>query len=573
MCESGATNKELMDEFGCKMYAIRRRIKDYNIERGSKLSINEDIIISLYDKYGSLNRVSTETGYSNYIIKKVLVDHGLYNIDADIDEEDIVRMFNNNISIENIMKKHKISYIVLLSLIKKHDLRRGNVQMKDYDQQELVGLYNEGRSIEEISKVLGVNIDNVRDYVRTNNMVRNHISIIDLDRNEFEDYYRHNSLEKTADHFGISIDTVYERLDDYGIHRDDNNRYSHYDNTSILYNENRFHNYLLMHHNKPSVRELMKFFNASQQTVDRYIRKYDARSLVKRRTSSYALVVERWLMQNNINILDYEYRIDYDGGFYKYDLLVEKVNKNRKNGRVLLEINPTCTHHVSPIGGNVNSTKGDKYYHYNKSRVAWDHGLRLVHIFEDKLSSLDNLLGFLLPSKNITNYSIGYEEGISGFIKDNHRQSGFDNRGYVARDINEDIVAAMTFRKTPKDGEFKLNRLVFKKGTIVHGFSKKALSMFINDYNPSKIVTFCDASVNSCGVYKRLGFEEVGVNLNYHWAKGDDFISREKCQKYKLVNKYNLNPDKWSENSIMENIEKRFKVYDMINKKYVMELI
>lgn len=317
---------------------------------------------------------------------------------------------------------------------------------------------------------------------------------------------------------------------------------------------------------KPNYTDISIFFNVHQTTAHKKIKEFNAEEFYDYETniSSYQLLVETWLNNHNIAFTR-EFQLS---NRMKVDLCVEKNNKNRANEKILIEVNPTATHNIDK-GFYGHTPKIKKDYHYKKTKQAYKDGYRLIHIFEKDLNNLENILGFLLAQTNIINYDFSYGR-CKEFLDKNHRQGSMESNGYIAI-VDDEIVACMTFRK---DGlnTFKLSRLCYKKGVIVHGFSKMAINKFIKD-NPSctKIKTYCDININNCQVYRRLGFKKINHSLGYNWVKGSLFLSRNKCQKHNLLKKYPQYSDSDTEVKIMLDLG-YVRVYNAGNFTYEMIL-
>jgi len=262
-------------------------------------------------------------------------------------------------------------------------------------------------------------------------------------------------------------------------------------------------------------------------------------------------------------------------------------NKNKRHrrydikiGNTLIEYNSTAYHNTTQYPRN-DRKPHDKNYHYHKTRVANENGFRCIHIFEKDVPYLDKFLGFLLPLKHKYRgyqYSISYEN-CSNFLEEHHRQGG-KGYGYMARSKKTgEPIACMTFKKSrnKSKGEYELYRLCYPPQTKVYGFAEKAFEQFILDAWPESVVSYCDLTYNVCTVYEHLGFKYSHTSKpNYKWVKGDEWRSRENCQRHKLAKIFGKAYDSpkrggnctMTEKEIMEK-EGYVKVYDCGNKVFI----
>lgn len=101
------------------------------------------------------------------------------------------------------------------------------------------------------------------------------------------------------------------------------------------------------------------------------------------------------------------------------------------------------------------------------------------------------------------------------------------------------------------------------------GGSEKLFKYFINNYNPESIISYCDISKFTAGVYMRLGFSFTSKDLtspNYIWYNKDKVLTRYQTQKHKLI-KLGLGTEKQTENEIMYGLG-YIKIYDSGNIKF-----
>ena len=138
------------------------------------------------------------------------------------------------------------------------------------------------------------------------------------------------------------------------------------------------------------------------------------------------------------------------------------------------------------------------------------------------------------------------------FLNDNHLQ-GYNAStvcyGLYYKDI---LLQVMSFKKSKKG--FEINRLCTKSKYTIIGGTKRLFNSFIKEYRPSFISTYSSNDYFTGDIYKELGFELKKITQPgyFYFRKIGDILSREKCQKHKLV-KMGYNSEK-SERQIMSEL-------------------
>lgn len=234
----------------------------------------------------------------------------------------------------------------------------------------------------------------------------------------------------------------------------------------------------------------------------------------------------------------------------------------------------------------------DKYYHLNKFKLCEDKGIRLISIFDkDWFENKEKIKAFLKDIfsekikiqgrktvvKNITN------KDANTFYNLYHLKNG-DNSILVSYGLyfKDELVSVMSFSK-PKFGkqeniEWDLSRYCVKPCYSVIGGAEKLFNAFVNEYNPSSIVTYSDNDYFSGDVYNRLGFVFSNyTDLPYYWAKDNHFFSRQQCQvkilkeKYQEIYKKAIEENATNKEEYIMHYLGYYKVYRCGNKKWVWE--
>lgn len=223
--------------------------------------------------------------------------------------------------------------------------------------------------------------------------------------------------------------------------------------------------------------------------------------------------------------------------------------------------------------------KKDKYYHINKTNLAKDNNIRLIHIFEHEWLYKQDLVKSKLMSILGYNYIIGARECNikrinfpKQFLIDNHLQGAGTptniNYGLFLKDL---LVAVMTFG-TPRFSkeEFELIRFATLTNITIQGGASKLFSAFLKEYAPKSIISYSDKRWSIGNIYKILGFKFSHTSdPGYFYNNHSTILSRYQCQKHKLENLFpHLYDKNLTEREIMANAG-FYKVYDCGNDVWV----
>ena len=201
-------------------------------------------------------------------------------------------------------------------------------------------------------------------------------------------------------------------------------------------------------------------------------------------------------------------------------------------------------------------------YHLNKTIECNQIGYKLIHIFEDEWvvntelvkSKLKHLLnvndGVKIGGRNVVIKKINLEDKTF-FLNNNHIQGTDKSNIYYGAYYNNELVGVITFnsrRNMTKnnDGEFELSRYATKQNYLIRGLASKFIKHFINEYNPTSIISFADRrwTINpENNLYTNLGFNLVSI------TKPNYYYYNSKISKYKRFHKFGFGKN---------NLKKRF---------------
>ena len=195
----------------------------------------------------------------------------------------------------------------------------------------------------------------------------------------------------------------------------------------------------------------------------------------------------------------------------------------------LIEINPTYTHNII---GNGKIEPTDKYYHRDKSQLAEDNGYRCIHVWD--WDDWSNIVNMIKPPENIiyarkcTVYKINKNIGDEFLNKYYYKGTCRGQLLYLGLVYENELVEIMTFGKPRYDKHFdvELMRLCTKSNTRIIGGASKLFSYATSEYGLSNIISYCDRSKFSGGVYEKLGMKLIRTTPPQEiWSKGTEYIT------------------------------------------------
>ncbi len=249
------------------------------------------------------------------------------------------------------------------------------------------------------------------------------------------------------------------------------------------------------------------------------------------KNSSLELKIKEFLIEKNVEFINNDRTIL---GGREIDIFLPKYN-------IGIEIDGNYYH--SEINGSKNKT-----YHINKTIDSQNHGIKLIHIFEDEvilksdivLSRISNLLGLnrVIHGRKCEIKEISKIESKK-FLEKNHIQGNSIDTIRYGLFFENELVSVMTFgnkrrslgSKNSEKSEYEMTRFSNLVNTNVVGGFSKLLKNFIRTKNPSKIETFADIRWSGSDpektVYHKNGFKFVTITPpNYWYVKMDKYINR-----------------------------------------------
>ena len=237
-------------------------------------------------------------------------------------------------------------------------------------------------------------------------------------------------------------------------------------------------------------------------------------------------------------------------------------------------------------------SKYDAKYHEDKYKKCLNLGIQLISIWEDWIRKDPEKVRSLILSKlGIYDRKLFARKCIirdvsagecSDFLTINHIQGA--TKPVVRKGLyyNNELVGIMTFSKPSKlsgskkqidSDKWVLSRFCTSLYTQVIGGANKLLKSFINEYHPSKIESFSSNDISTGKLYEILGFEKESVTSAYWYIEKDTYnrYHRSSFTKSRL-NALGYDTSSKTENEIMQDINRYYKIYDSGHTKYVLYL-
>ena len=210
---------------------------------------------------------------------------------------------------------------------------------------------------------------------------------------------------------------------------------------------------------------------------------------------------------------------------FEYEFSLKKYSYDVKVGDLLIEINPSYTHNstIGPYFHGKHLSPKDRYYHRDKSKFAEENGYRCIHVWD--WDQIEKIVYMLYNRERIFARNCEVREvdldTTNEFLNLYHLQNTCRNQEFrLGLYYNNELVEIMTFG-TPRfnhNYQWELLRLCTRPDYVVVGGANKLFNYFIEHYNPSSIISYCDDSKFSGNVYTHLGMiYKTTSNPSCHW--------------------------------------------------------
>ena len=281
---------------------------------------------------------------------------------------------------------------------------------------------------------------------------------------------------------------------------------------------------------KPTLKELSDSFKLNVHHLCNLINNYDLKDLLSyySTVSSTEKDIQKYLSKFNIKFTKSNWNLIKDR---EIDIYIPSL-------KLGIEYNGNYWH--SELYKSPN-------YHQEKSLLAKEKGIQLVHIWEYEWINKQEILESLIKSKlGIFEKKIPARKCIikelqnkeyQDFCNKNHLQGECGAKVKLGLFYQDELIQAMSFgvpRFTNKY-EWEIIRECSKLGYIVLGGKERLWKYFVKNYNPKDCISYCDFSKFTGNSYLKLGFEKISLNLPgfVWWDKESNQIFQRSPWKHK----------------------------------------
>lgn len=463
----------------------------------------------------------------------------------DIKDEDVVKDWNDGLTIIEIAKKYKASHDTITKRLKKYGIECNRVDgIKKHFKRTHADKWLDIK--EDLDK--GMSVTSIREKHRIR-----YTKLLEL--------MELNSYRYKSD---VLLSDLNDRID-----------MSEPKSTELFYLK-KIKKYYLKYNELPTKHQLADISKRNVETVSRAVKSYNLNQFVLNFRSSYlvsAIIRELQELDIDYDLNNRSILVDDDRRL-EIDIYLPKHNLG-------IEVNPVSTHSVD-VGRLGLSSKN---YHQEKSLLAEEKGVGLIQFYDADYHDARRFEVFKEQLKALVSNKtkIGARECVvklidsktsNQFLNHYHFQ-GMERSSTFRYGLyhDETLVGVLTVGKSRyTQDEFEIVRYCMDPNVVVMGgFSKLFKHVLKNIKSGSKIVSYMDLNkrLRASNVYENHGFQFEGLTKpDYVWVKrhGTETLSRYNTTKSKLAKDgYDVSK---SEVEIMRE-RGYFRVFGAGSKRYV----
>lgn len=186
----------------------------------------------------------------------------------------------------------------------------------------------------------------------------------------------------------------------------------------------------------------------------------------------------------------------------------------------------------------------DKFYHSDKTRLAREKGIQLLHILDIEWNTKKEIVKNRLLAKLGKSNRI-YARNCKVVELDNYVYRDFINRhhiqGYAPAMVrlglkyDDELVSVMSFSSSRYNKSYQWELIRYASIGAITGGASKLFLYFIKNYDPLSIISYADLRWNTGKLYSIMGMEYIKTTKpNYWYHNGTIFKHRSSYQKHKL---------------------------------------
>jgi len=224
-------------------------------------------------------------------------------------------------------------------------------------------------------------------------------------------------------------------------------------------------------------------------------------------------------------------------------------------------------------------------YHLEKTELAENQGIKLVHIYEDdwiykqeivksRILNLLNKTPNKIYARKCEIKEVSDNKLVRNFLETNHIQGFVGSKIKIGLFHDNELVSLMTFGSLRKamgqkgeEGSYEMLRFCNKLNTNVIGGASRLFMFFVKNFEPKEVTSYADRSWSQGVLYKNLGFELIRkTEPNYYYVIDGVRRHRFGFRKDQLI-KEGFDPLKTEHEIMLER--KIYRIYDSGNLKFI----
>lgn len=265
-----------------------------------------------------------------------------------------------------------------------------------------------------------------------------------------------------------------------------------------------------------------------------------------------------------LNQAGLETEFEYYIGNRRFDIHI-------KDSNICFEIDPTYTHNTI---GNHWGSGVQPNSQLIKTRIAEENGYRCIHVFD--WDNWDSVLDLVVQRKRVFARNCKIvdlkKEQVDEFMNNYHIQKTCRSQKYAYGLVYYgELVEVMTFGspRYNRNYEFELLRLCSHPNYSVVGGASKLFKHFVDEVNPSSIISYCDRSKFSGSVYEKIGMSHIrDTEPTKVWSKGSVRITDNLLRQRGFDQLFNTNYGKGTSNEELMLEHGWLPVYDCGQRVY-----
>lgn len=555
------SNTETAEHFNLSKSTLQRLLTKYNIPKKVAFATHTSVDAFINEFLVSNNADEFKQDFYNHTQKELC---NKYNITVRQ-----IKYLKKYLNLNN--RIHAVDDIKINDIDTFYDYYLSHSDVETIKQYDLNNSFT-------LKKILSNNNLEIKSSYKTVDDILQRINV-----SEFIDYYQTHTIKEVSEHFNIKcVRNVLIKLNlptskqksresfDSVLQRVDKKRFIE------LYQSGRYEDiYNELNLAYTTVRKLKDYWNVDNKTktIDDLLLGLDVTSFIND-------------VDNNIidiQMIKSKYNIESD--WYVYRLINHLNIKPKRIGSLIEESIKTYISTISDttiipwarnipgmegkeidiylpeyrIGIEVNGTywhsnivQSDKKYHFNKSLLAEQSNIHLIHIWEYEWNDpsqqeiIKTFLRLMLHKVEKRIYArqceikaISNKEAMT-FNETNHLQGHRNAQVTYGLFYNDKLVQLMSFSKTKYNrnlsdaNSWEIIRGCPGSNNLVVGGVSKLFTHFVRDYSPTKVFSYCDFNKFDGKSYSELGMRFIGyTGPDVKYLMPDRSVINRSPKKYK----------------------------------------